>query len=78
MRAMILDSIDGQEYARVVLLPESMDILKAEEIAEAAINKAVKANPDEYTWEEIAAELEQAGFIIPTIFNGPVWDSHSL
>jgi hypothetical protein len=77
MRAMILDSVDGQEYARVVLLPESMDILKAEEIAETAINKAVDANPQECTWDEIATELERAGFVIPHTFNGPTWDSRS-
>lgn len=75
MRAMILESVDGQEYARVVLLPTEMDILLCEQIASAAIRKAVDADPEEYQWDDIAKELEAAGFIIPvSTINGPTWD----
>lgn len=76
MRAMILESVDGQEFARVVIVPESMDILKMDDIARAAIDRAIDARPEDYTWsEDIVPALQNAGFLVPEqTFNGPTWD----
>jgi hypothetical protein len=75
-RVMILPSVDGQEYARVVVLPENMDMLQAYDLALTAIKLAVDANPVEYGWDEVAASLEESGFIIALhTIDGPLWDA---
>jgi hypothetical protein len=71
MKVMILKSVGGQEFVRVVGVPRGMDMLQAREIAAKAIDKATAENPD-----NINKALKEAGFILPArTIHGPVWDS---
>jgi hypothetical protein len=74
LKAMILPSDEGQEYAMVVLYPGEWDEGEADRMADGAFAVAKRANPHDWQWADLEAELVACGFTIPPQHHGGAWD----
>jgi hypothetical protein len=74
MKVMLLQSVDGQEWAHVVMYPETWTADHAHMQAIEAFNAAQVKHPDEWEWKQCEPELLERGFVIPICGLGPTWD----
>ena len=71
MQAIILGSVDGQEWAHVILYPgEGTPDLGAL----ASLLDDVQKSDDDWEWGDMIPVLQQAGYIVPRFYHGPMWD----
>jgi hypothetical protein len=73
-KLMILPSQDGQEYTAALLYPAEWVQADAERLALAIFESVQRADPEEWSWDDYEPALLAAGFIIPPMHFGPVWD----
>lgn len=73
MNVLILHSVDGHEYVRAILYPDTWTPEHADLQAMRAFRIAQDGN-DAWTWEDYEPVLIQHGFVIPLWHHGPAWD----
>jgi hypothetical protein len=74
MRAMILPSVDCQDYVLVVLLADTQDEQQVKEQIRKGLLNVKRSNPEGWCYEEIRKELEHIVVIASEVLIGPVWD----
>jgi hypothetical protein len=74
MNVLLLQSVDGQEHARVVLYPDAWTIAAAQTLAVEAFDAAQRRRGDDWDWRDCEPQLIARGFVVPLVTLGPTWD----